>query len=144
MQFTVHVTFRIGSRCRSRHYQTEFSAKRGIYKWLEKNQHQPDISASYFSPDSGHQTFQQLEQLSEYAPKPVDNFYLSRAWLDLRHEVLSSREHRCNLCHRSVAEHGIALEVDHILPRSRYPELALDINNLQILCYECNRGKRDK
>ncbi|MFQ6371607.1 HNH endonuclease [Shewanella sp. YIC-542] len=144
MQFTIQVTFRIGERHRSRRYQTETRAKRAIYKWLLQNRQLTDICASYFSPQAGHQSFQQAEQLSAFAPTPVDNFYLSRAWLNVRHQILSTREHRCNLCQRTVAEHGIALEVDHILPRSRYPLLALEPNNLQILCYECNRGKRDK
>ncbi len=36
---------------------------------------------------------------------------------------------------------GIPLHVDHIKPRSKYPDLALDINNLQILCESCNLGK---
>ena len=33
------------------------------------------------------------------------------------------------------------LHVDHIKPRSKYPELALDPNNLQVLCKDCNLGK---
>lgn len=41
---------------------------------------------------------------------------------------------------------GIELHVDHIKPISRAPDLALNINNLQILCKDCNLGKgnRDK
>jgi 5-methylcytosine-specific restriction endonuclease McrA len=31
--------------------------------------------------------------------------------------------------------------VDHIVPRSKRPDLALDISNLQTLCGRCNRGK---
>jgi 5-methylcytosine-specific restriction endonuclease McrA len=31
--------------------------------------------------------------------------------------------------------------VDHIKPRSRFPELALDPENVQVLCDSCNRGK---
>ncbi|MFC6439812.1 HNH endonuclease [Bowmanella sp. JS7-9] len=33
------------------------------------------------------------------------------------------------------------LHVDHVKPRAKFPELALDINNLQILCETCNLGK---
>ena len=33
------------------------------------------------------------------------------------------------------------MHVDHIKPRLRYPELALDMNNLQVLCAICNHGK---
>ena len=50
---------------------------------------------------------------------------------------------RCCLCGRTVKD-GVALHVDHIKPRSKYPELALDIENLQILCDECDDGKGDR
>lgn len=33
--------------------------------------------------------------------------------------------------------------VDHIKPRSKYPYLELDGNNLQILCKKCNQDKSD-
>ncbi|WP_106598587.1 HNH endonuclease [Dyadobacter jiangsuensis] len=33
------------------------------------------------------------------------------------------------------------MHVDHIKPRSKFPRLELDINNLQILCQYCNIGK---
>jgi 5-methylcytosine-specific restriction endonuclease McrA len=33
------------------------------------------------------------------------------------------------------------MHVDHILPRSKFPELELDIDNLQVLCEECNLAK---
>ena len=33
------------------------------------------------------------------------------------------------------------IHVDHIKPRKLFPHLALDVNNLQILCHECNHGK---
>jgi len=36
---------------------------------------------------------------------------------------------------------GAVMNVDHIRPRKLFPELALDINNLQVLCHECNHGK---
>lgn len=34
-----------------------------------------------------------------------------------------------------------ALELDHVLPVSSHPELATDINNLQLLCYDCHKAK---
>ena len=33
------------------------------------------------------------------------------------------------------------MHVDHIKPRRLFPQLALDIDNLQVLCHECNHGK---
>lgn len=35
----------------------------------------------------------------------------------------------------------VVLHVDHIKPRSKYPELELEISNLQVLCEDCNLGK---
>src|SRR5262249_39926358 len=31
---------------------------------------------------------------------------------------------------------------DHIKPRSKFPELELELGNLQVLCADCNLGKR--
>jgi 5-methylcytosine-specific restriction endonuclease McrA len=55
-------------------------------------------------------------------------------------EALKKNNGFCVCCGRGVSD-GIKLNVDHIKPRKRHPELALDINNLQVLCNECNHGK---
>lgn len=56
---------------------------------------------------------------------------------DVRYRVLAAANGRCALCGASSSERRI--EVDHIVPRSRGG--TNDINNLQALCDECNRGK---
>jgi 5-methylcytosine-specific restriction endonuclease McrA len=33
------------------------------------------------------------------------------------------------------------IHVDHIKPRFKYPQLALNADNLQVLCSVCNQGK---
>lgn len=38
-------------------------------------------------------------------------------------------------------DNDVVLNVDHIKPVIKYPELSLDINNLQVLCGVCNQGK---
>ena len=45
----------------------------------------------------------------------------------------------CRMC--GANGHGVKLEVDHIMPIAKDGIDALD--NLQTLCFECNRGKRD-
>jgi ATP-dependent Lon protease len=45
------------------------------------------------------------------------------------------------MCCGDTPENGAVMNVDHIKPRKRYPELALDIRWLQILCGACNHGK---
>lgn len=81
-----------------------------------------------------------------YDPTPVTNnyiwrknFYSSNEWIALRYEALKQFGNRCMCCGRYAKE--VPLHVDHILPRSLYPKRALDINNLQILCVDCNMAK---
>lgn len=73
--------------------------------------------------------------------KPLDpNFYSSKSWKLLRYQAFERYGNRCQCCGAKPSD-GITLHVDHIKPRSLYRELELDINNLQILCEDCNIGK---
>ncbi len=71
--------------------------------------------------------------------KEVD-FYSSMRWRQLRYVVLKKRGAKCECC-GATPDHGKLMHVDHIKPRSLFPELELDENNLQVLCEECNIGK---
>lgn len=74
-----------------------------------------------------------------YKQKSI-KFFASREWRELRYKVLRKYGARCQCCGRS-AKDGIIIHVDHIKPRSKYPELELVFDNLQILCDDCNLGK---
>lgn len=75
------------------------------------------------------------------APEPVDaTFYDRREWLELRYRALKLHGGHCQCCGNAPVP-GNPLQVDHIKPRSRFPELELDLNNLQVLCKSCNLGK---
>lgn len=67
------------------------------------------------------------------------NFYRSREWRELRMLILSANR-VCKLC-GSGPEQGKVMHVDHIKPRSLWPELSLEISNLQLLYSDCNLGK---
>ena len=71
-----------------------------------------------------------------------DDFYSSQAWRSVRYEALKRSNGCCSLCGAPPGRHQ--LHVDHIAPRSKYPHLALDILNLQVLCRDCNLGKSNK
>lgn len=73
------------------------------------------------------------------APHP---FYDSERWRALRFQILKRDGGRCALCGRFPPH--VVLHVDHIKPRSRYPALEWDPNNLQVLCEDCNLGKSNK
>lgn len=59
--------------------------------------------------------------------------------LSLRNEVLLRDGGRCKQCGRSAEKDKVPLEVDHIVPVSEGG--GNDKNNLQTLCFDCNRGK---
>lgn len=67
-------------------------------------------------------------------------FYQSDEWRALRYQVLKKFGARCQCC-GATAKDGRQIHVDHIKPRSKHPELELDITNLQVLCEDCNLGK---
>jgi hypothetical protein len=75
---------------------------------------------------------------------PADGFYVSKEWRRLRYRVIKKYDASCMACGRSKKHHGIVIHVDHIKPRSKYPDLALHFNNLQLLCADCNLGKSNK
>lgn len=66
------------------------------------------------------------------------------AWGAVRYEALKKSNGCCSCCGRSPSKHGVVLHVDHIKPKSLYPELAFDVDNLQVLCGECNIGKSNR
>ena len=69
-----------------------------------------------------------------------DEFLSSYQWRKLRMEALKKYGPKC-MCCGATPQTGAVMNVDHIKPRKLWPSLALDINNLQILCHECNHGK---
>ncbi len=77
------------------------------------------------------------------ASKESKSFYSSLEWKKLRYEAFKLYGNRCMACGATPSADAV-LNVDHIKPRSKHPELALDIRNLQILCAKCNWGKLDK
>lgn len=88
----------------------------------------------------------------ETAPKPSQTFgyrdlmeFLATddgkaLWRKTRYKAISKSNGKCCLCGRGAHE-GVILHVDHIKPKSLHPELAFEIDNLQVLCEDCNIGK---
>lgn len=68
-----------------------------------------------------------------------DEFLSSFEWRAVRMMALKLHGARCQCCGASPAT-GAVMNVDHIKPRKFFPQLALDVNNLQVLCHDCNHG----
>ena len=73
-----------------------------------------------------------------------EKFYVSKEWRRLRYRVIKKYDACCMACGRSKKEHGVVIHVDHIKPKSTHPNLALEFENLQLLCEDCNIGKSNK
>lgn len=69
-----------------------------------------------------------------------NDFLFSFEWRKLRMQAIKLHGARCMCCGATPAT-GAVINVDHVKPRKKYPQLALEITNLQILCHVCNHGK---
>ena len=77
----------------------------------------------------------------KYAAIRVRNevFFASREWRELRYRALLKHGKKCQCC--GAKPPLVVLHVDHVKPRAKYPDLELSLDNLQVLCEECNMGK---
>lgn len=82
-----------------------------------------------------------LQKMKPY--KRNDPFYTSAAWRAVREQALIRDHYICQKCQRK-ADMGLifrpnaATMVHHLKPRSQYPELELDLDNLESLCDACH------
>lgn len=100
--------------------------------------------------------FAQYKPKTQYAPTEIkitkykysnndwryiksNEFLESYEWRKVRYEALLKNGRQCQCC--GAKPPNVALHVDHIKPRKTHPQLALSVDNLQILCEECNHGK---
>jgi 5-methylcytosine-specific restriction endonuclease McrA len=70
-------------------------------------------------------------------------FYSSPEWKLIRQQVIKEKGRVCSECGNPI-RNSYDVTVDHIRPRSKYPELALDKENLSVLCRSCNSSKGDR
>ena len=93
----------------------------------------------------GYNLLREFVGLNPINPKNLpqaqtDAFLESYEWRKVRMLVLKRDGARCCCCGATPAD-GRVMHVDHIKPRKKFPQLALDTNNLQVLCDVCNHGK---
>ena len=74
------------------------------------------------------------------AAKP---FLESLAWKTLRRKVVAQYGRQCMKCGTTPKkpQHN---HVDHIKCRRKFPEVALEFDNLQVLCCRCNKHKGNR
>ena len=94
---------------------------------------------------------QSLLRLQERAAQ-IQKKYEPRAEFERWKQTLGGRkwkrkqyylqEGRCITCQKQISLKGS--HIDHIKPLSRYPSLAIALDNLRILCADCNLRKGEK
>ena len=134
-----HVTFRAGSTTIRRRYKRESGALNATNKFLKDHESTPISVVTIISPHQPVRIFHCHTELEEAMPEST-SFYNTKRWLTLRFKALEKYGQRCMCCNRS-AEDEVRIEVDHVYPRSKFPELEYEFANLQILCNLCNVGK---
>lgn len=116
--------------------RTKYPEIERIRKKMRKEQEKDDRLAHRKQQSGNVSTNKPIQK----AP-PKKDFFKSREWQELRWQVIKESDGRCVYCGRSRAHHGVTIHVDHIKPRSRFPHLALEKDNLQVVCEDCNMGK---
>lgn len=74
---------------------------------------------------------------------PDPPFYQSDEWRAVRYLALKAAKGACQCCGTRGTKFT-PLHVDHIKPRSKFPDLSLVASNLQVLCRDCNLGKSNR
>lgn len=106
----------------------------------EGNRHDPEIETKWelaLKIITGGKRLAETIQAFFKPPQAKDTFFLSKRWKSLRYKVIKKNGGVCQACKTPSK----AIHVDHIKPRSKFPNLEWDPDNLQVLCAECNIGK---
>ncbi len=85
-------------------------------------------------------------ELAEERKERLDEtrqFYSSPEWNIIRKQIIKENSRFCSECKKNITK-NIDVTVDHIKPRSKYPDLALEKSNLRVLCRSCNASKGDR
>lgn len=75
--------------------------------------------------------------MRKVSKKKADPFYKLAAWLKTRTFVLQRDHYLCQPCFRDQTITAATI-VHHIKPREDFPELALELNNLESICASCH------
>lgn len=121
-------------------YQEKYPRSSTTSKLSKKQRKKRRIAAPGNPRPTPRKTIQQRPVKVAGVDVTSDAFLSTYEWRKVRMEALKKYGPRCQCCGATPAT-GAVMNVDHIKPRKKWPSLALDVNNLQILCHDCNHGK---
>ena len=105
---------------------------------LERRLNAAAVVAGFTAPALHALPVPQTHHTADYVAS--DAFLASPEWRVLRAEAIRIHGRRCMLCGTTPTGRD-RINVDHVKPRLKYPDLALVLSNLQVLCSACNQGK---
>ena len=116
-------------------------AERKLARALAKKERRAKrAKAAGVSPKFPKVEAQRKPKLPAKVAASSDEFLQTYEWRRVRMLAIKKYGARCQCCGASP-DTGAVINVDHIKPRRFFPELALDLENLQVLCSPCNHGK---
>jgi hypothetical protein len=124
-----HVAKHLGVSKQYVSYVMHIMSLAGIIEWLDRYTYRI-VGAAWVPPDEIPLVTGNVVPQDERRPNPTRK---------LRFLVLERDNYTCRACGRNPRDHGVALHIDHITPLSQGGKTELD--NLQILCEECNTAK---
>jgi 5-methylcytosine-specific restriction enzyme A len=78
-----------------------------------------------------------LLNLKKYKSDAKNLLYQSAEWKELRKKVMHRDNYMCTKC-KTKNSITNSLQVEHVKPKSIYPELMFDLNNVITLCKRCH------
>lgn len=91
-----------------------------------------------------HQTARTAYEFTrkEYADPKYEAFRDSEAGRQWKAQKLAECQYRCPECNKSINDYNS--NIDHKHPRRYYPWLAWNLDNLWVICKDCNTNKSDQ
>jgi len=72
--------------------------------------------------------------------KPIDKESLNKM-RDFFLSIWSKKSHNCENCKKWLGNEPLSYMFDHLLEKSRYPELKYEEENIMLVCLECHDNK---
>lgn len=98
-----------------------------------------DLNKMAESPSSKKERQQKMYEKHHYKDPMAQKAVHSKKWQDTRREIIIADGGECQRCLILFGWHTVDnLQVHHIKPRTQFPELTYDNDNLITLCKTCN------
>ena len=105
--------------------------KKGSIPWNKGKQHSDDT----------RKKISESRQKNPLLGNKNPNYKHGNDWKTLRNIILERDDYTCQECRWCEPD---IMQVDHIQPKSIYPELQYELNNLECLCPNCHARKTIK